>query len=759
MSEQQQEEITNNIDGSSAEQQVVAPLETLIATVDDTTTTTTSSTPVDTTTSSSTTTTTVDNNNNNNVEIQKNVTGVDQPQHQEQEKQEQPQAQQPEQQQQPTEPVQPTEPEQSTPQVQPTAEPVQPTEQQQPAPQVQPTPEPVQPVPQVQPTTEPVQPTQQVQPTTEPVQTTTTAEPIEEVVDKQRKTKCSFHTNDYYNSFCKDCQTPICPQCTLSHKQHNILPTIPFDDFTNKLAVFSTLNVEASDRAQDKAHLLELMAQLEDNNKSCKLLIQERFKEFQFLIKQREMNLEKEIQKEYDATKLELTKRLNLIDKDLSQVQTQWDKSKPYQQSTPTELYETNLFEVLEQYSLSDKKVRHIQTSDYNLLKPVDVPVKFVLDIDQLKKKSIVDELSGLGTISTVKQSTFRPIKLQHHQQEAQSPSILPYKDESSSNNADKSSSKKDRKSSKSDTLDNNNSPLSTGIGSPNYNSGSAAKYIYSIGGWNENGTDLGTCHKYIVESNEWKLLKSVSTDALPFVSSSCASDGKYIYVFGGNYEINTYRRFNINKQTWEKPEKMNRGGGGIAAQFDGKKHIYIFGGKVLDDSKPYHQIVQRIERYNVSTKQFSTVGSMSKHKYSCFTCFDGRYIYLVGGQVVNGRACKEIERFDTVEQKSAIYASLGGGGMVQGCALDPQGECIYYMTQTTFKRFTIATKFIQTLAFPPLTETSCRPTLVFDSKSKIFLFDQNDNFCFDLATSKWSKFNFNRKYSLCGQGCVVSNS
>ncbi|EFA80884.1 hypothetical protein PPL_06473 [Heterostelium album PN500] len=553
------------------------------------------------------------------------------------------------------------------------------------------------------------------------------------VVDR----KCLSHSDRMCDAYCKDCYLVICEQCTKeSHKQHQTIDKLNVEELCALLPTVSNFTENTTVLKDERQHLSKMLQQLEDNFKSCRSSIVEQFKDLQFLIKQREMKLEKEIQTEYEQSKAELIKRMSQLDRELTQADPLLEPSKSYQTANPQELFDNKRFEFLDNYS----HIKQIPRIEHD--PPVDLTIQFDLKVDIDKRSMITKEVQSLGLITSTKKSTVPPASTSTTPS-ASSPTVA----------APSTSAPPAAKTLRDNRLNITN----------HFSANEGFKYFYSIGGWNENGSDLSSIYKYDVDKNEWRFISSKglsTTDGVPFVSSSCITDGKYIYVFGGNYTITTYRRFNLAKQQWDKSlEKLNRGGGGIAAQYDGKKYVYLFGGKVLEETKQYHQIVHRIERMNTSTKQIEHLNNLTRHKYTIYPCFDplNGYIYLVGGQVVNGRACKEIEVYDTVENVCTVYSSLGAGGLVQGAIIDGRYESIYYITSTHFKRFTLATKKFETLEFPPLTNTTCRPTLIYDSKTRIYLFDQNDNYAYDIPTGKWSKFTYTRKVALCGQGMVGS--
>eukprot|EP01133_Synstelium_polycarpum_P003804 gene3804-4385_t len=498
-----------------------------------------------------------------------------------------------------------------------------------------------------------------------------------------------------------------------THREHTTRD-INQTEVVAKLPLLTALVDDLASRKIERAAMSQLITTMDDNAHETKRAIVEHFKELQYQLKQQEMNLLKEITASYGAPRHEIFKKVMHLDKELDIVEPMANSAAAMAKESPESLYH-HRYQLLEYLASADSMTRQMQ-SDAQIVsrKPLTSYNKFSVTFDPIASAKVTEAIQGLGLI------TVTPV-----------PIVM--------------ATPKDY------------APIRSPIQAP---AGGGPKAFYAMGGWNEHGTDVGALMRMDIEKNEWRVLKPMP-EVTPFISSSCVSDGKNIYVFGGSYSMTTYRRYNISKAAWDKtPERLVRGGAGIAAVYDGRKYIYVFGGKVFEESKPYHQIVHRIERLNVATKTIDYLASMSKHKYGAHPCYDGsRYIYIVGGQIVNGRACKEIERFDTQDNKSTVYISLGGGGLVQGAVIDVRGDAIYYLTQTHFKRFNIASKTFETLDLPPLTSRSCRPTMITDHHTRIYLFDQHDNYYFDIPSAKWTQFANTKKLALCGQGMVSSLS
>ncbi|GAM18379.1 hypothetical protein SAMD00019534_015540, partial [Acytostelium subglobosum LB1] len=194
------------------------------------------------------------------------------------------------------------------------------------------------------------------------------------------------------------------------------------------------------------------------------------------------------------------------------------------------------------------------------------------------------------------------------------------------------------------------------------------------------------SCSMLALDTGEWTVINDKCTPRGDISTSVVYARGN-VYVFGGEGSPNTYSRFSLIEQKWYNDLEIIGvdGGVGISACYDGDQHIYLIGG--LHRSR----LLNRIDKFNIDTQQFSSVGRMkfvTKGSKSFFR-FHLNELYVVGGNVetYSTKLLKDILLFDTSTKSCNIFIPnpLSKDWHIQACYDDMHHLFIIGNSSTQF--------------------------------------------------------------------------
>ncbi|GAM20137.1 hypothetical protein SAMD00019534_033120 [Acytostelium subglobosum LB1] len=166
------------------------------------------------------------------------------------------------------------------------------------------------------------------------------------------------------------------------------------------------------------------------------------------------------------------------------------------------------------------------------------------------------------------------------------------------------------------------------------------------------------------------------------------------VYVFGGQGCTDTYARFNLIEQKWynDIPIQGILGGEYITACYDGSQNIYLVGGII--NSLPSN----RIDCFNISTEEFSQVGSLPTPVGIVSAIFHNGKLYVIGGSH-KGVQLRRIQEFEVATGQCRIHSGALDIGDCTSCCFD--GKDIYVLSGDGFTRVNMITKSVKHLKAP----------------------------------------------------------
>ncbi|KAF2069655.1 hypothetical protein CYY_009031 [Polysphondylium violaceum] len=199
-------------------------------------------------------------------------------------------------------------------------------------------------------------------------------------------------------------------------------------------------------------------------------------------------------------------------------------------------------------------------------------------------------------------------------------------------------------------------------------------KFIFSIGG-KLNGFDQYAMEKYDFKENIWRSLEPIASMDNDF---TCNYDGKnHIYLFGGSLSPTRAIKYNILENQWEKlfstcDNEIPEGGRFLhSSVFDQKQFIYLIGGFPRSTC---------ILKFNLFTEQFSRQSSQTKSLWNISTIYESKSnsIYLVGGCNISRQSVNNFERYDVEQDKFYALEPLPMALYSTGSVLDEKNGHIY---------------------------------------------------------------------------------
>ncbi|GAM21803.1 hypothetical protein SAMD00019534_049780 [Acytostelium subglobosum LB1] len=197
-------------------------------------------------------------------------------------------------------------------------------------------------------------------------------------------------------------------------------------------------------------------------------------------------------------------------------------------------------------------------------------------------------------------------------------------------------------------------------------------KYIYAIGGQARKSVE-----RYSIEQNKWTFVANMNTLRSRF---SAIYDGRqHIYVFGGEAKTNdritpekTVERYNIMSDSWEVLKHMPKQRSRHATAYDGQRYIYIIGGK---DATWF---TSEVLRYDMFTQEYTQMRPMKTPRSDISAVYDGKgSIYVIGGY--DSKALDIIEQYDIATDTWSSVKKMKKPRDGPGAVYDGKGS-IYVM-------------------------------------------------------------------------------
>uniref|UniRef100_A0A7S3Z9F3 SAM domain-containing protein n=1 Tax=Lotharella globosa TaxID=91324 RepID=A0A7S3Z9F3_9EUKA len=258
-------------------------------------------------------------------------------------------------------------------------------------------------------------------------------------------------------------------------------------------------------------------------------------------------------------------------------------------------------------------------------------------------------------------------------------------------------------------------------------------KYLFAVGGRDDNGKSLGTAETFCFATGEWTCFPAKMLTKRHGLGVAVSSDGKKLYAVGGydgSQYLNSVEFYDFDDKTWTRlPQnmKVRRCGLGVALSPDGTK-LYAIGGHdgstCLDSSEYYDfatskwtpilhpshykrhglgvsmapdgkriyaigghdgaNYLDSVEFYDIVTRRWNLFpNTMNKKRYGLGACIspDGRRLYVVGGHDVDG-ALRDVEIYDLSMGLVSKWLPLGQKMKNKRCglgvALSPNGRALY---------------------------------------------------------------------------------
>ncbi|EGG22404.1 RING zinc finger-containing protein [Cavenderia fasciculata] len=267
-------------------------------------------------------------------------------------------------------------------------------------------------------------------------------------------------------------------------------------------------------------------------------------------------------------------------------------------------------------------------------------------------------------------------------------------------------------------------------------------KFIYAIGGKGKQSVE-----RYSINQNRWSYVAPMTNERNRI---SGIYDGRgHIYVFGGesgNISFTTVERYNIYNDTWENVAPLPSERSRHATIYDGKRYVYIIGGKD-------RWFTNHVDRFDLFTQEYQSLAPMKTQRSDLSAVYDGKnYIYAIGG--FNGKALDIIERYDIAEDKWVRLLRMRKMRDGPGAIYDTRSDSIYLMGGSYgTKRISSCLDRYQVLTDPPRCDTMAdmikpidvRNSVVYDNEDNVYVvggyFSEvlSDAYRYNIQHNQWS--------------------
>ncbi|GAM20856.1 hypothetical protein SAMD00019534_040310 [Acytostelium subglobosum LB1] len=211
-----------------------------------------------------------------------------------------------------------------------------------------------------------------------------------------------------------------------------------------------------------------------------------------------------------------------------------------------------------------------------------------------------------------------------------------------------------------------------------------------------------------------------------------------YVYVFGD--ASGQYAMFSLIDRQWtlETAEGMTRHTG-VSACYDGSRHIYICGGKILGSA------CNKITCYDVETRQFRSVGHLPDDVTSAYSFYRDGLLFIVGGEaerMYNRTPYHRIVVYNIHTTKSHVWLDNIEYKSLKSCCYD--GNDKLYMVDGTcaFFHISLATKHRTDLCSAPSGVDFNSLQYVPSINGIIQLCGKGKNFKYSIRDDTWMIFN-----------------
>ncbi|GAM19843.1 hypothetical protein SAMD00019534_030180 [Acytostelium subglobosum LB1] len=201
------------------------------------------------------------------------------------------------------------------------------------------------------------------------------------------------------------------------------------------------------------------------------------------------------------------------------------------------------------------------------------------------------------------------------------------------------------------------------------------------------------SCEVFSIETSTWKNIQAFPKRS--YIYPSLVYARGFAFAFGGFESPTTYSRLSLSDMRCYESEMVGiMGGRFISTCHDGDKHIYLVGGYNNDQS------LNRIDRFNIETGVFTSVGQLPLQLCYPFTFFHNNHIYIVGGYHTKDYNRTLVAFNLQMLTCEFLIRDIKTPKLVHGSCFDGVDN-VYMITGNTMLRYTLSTKQTNTLPFP----------------------------------------------------------
>ncbi|KYQ96729.1 Kelch repeat-containing protein [Tieghemostelium lacteum] len=535
--------------------------------------------------------------------------------------------------------------------------------------------------------------------------------------NKHTKVNCEIHKQEAVQRVCLDCDNQLlCKLCetAISHQKHRIVSEEKEEfqkHFQQLQSKFQQLDQMHRLKLMERQKLLDKCQELESLTKNEEEKIKSFYESLRTMINLKEQETNTQVQHKHILQNQEIKDRLSRESQELIQPMEDFlnlVSSKSYINMSPDELYSLR-FQIIQQLHQSNKLWQQVTASsntDHQNLTSMTFSHPTIPTVME-KIESVLSSSVKLDIkkVDLPKMVQFTPDLLKFTQDFEGGLSVL--KDELV--------------------------PLSNG----------PKRYLYSFG---VAPSDLENCESLFermdLDTLQWTSFPIGVVDGLPttktYKSMACTSDS--LYIFGGLGQEDKYFKYDLLNNTLATIGVFPEGGFGgsnISVQYDGRDHIYLFGGTdTTIDSSTY---ISRIDRYNIKTDKFESVGNLPESLAYINLCFDGlENIYLLGGYNQDGYY-KKIQIFNINTQQLQLYKHKIAA--LAACYCKSNNSIYLFNNKLKFIKLDLTTGRQFTILGPAGVQLNYLGFLYmfYDSvHDEIYLLHKKSSYQFSVQTSKW---------------------